>query len=76
MNLAHSTNDSLGSDMLFDFPESHEKFPTNKTVPQALFVISVGIVHKLWVFVWSKESIGHGGITRFVIELEQGAARG
>ena len=67
--------------MLFDFPESHEErwfgmLPTNKTVPQTLFVISVGIVHKLRVFVWSKEFIVHGGVTRFVIELEQDAARG
>jgi hypothetical protein len=44
--------------------------PTTETTPQLFLFISIGIVHKLWAFVWSKEPMIHGGVEIFVKELE------
>ena len=65
--------------MLLDRGECHETpnagdlgpvMPTTETTPRWYLVISVRIMHKLWVFVWSKEPMVCRGITTFVIELD------
>jgi len=44
--------------------------PTTEAVPQRSLIISVGIVHKLWAPVWSKEPVVRGGVVIFVFELD------
>lgn len=45
--------------------------PAMETNPQWLHVIKLGSVHILWMFVWSKESIPHRGVTTFTQELDK-----
>ena len=42
-----------------------------ETNPLGFFVISLGSVHILWVFVWSKEPVPRGGVVVSTPELDR-----
>ena len=76
---AQFTEDALGDDVLLDRGECRQisdprnqapMTPTAETTPRWFLVISVGIMHKLWAFVRSKEPMVPRGVGMFIVDLD------